>query len=527
MKSSNQFSASIILTGFMGTGKSSVGREIARRLGRPFVDMDDEIERRVGKTIANLFAEDGEAKFREIESNLCSELSRRDGLVIATGGGTLVNAENRRRMLVCGPLFCLTADIETILTRLAAANDRPLLNVADRRAEIVRLLDQRRDAYAAIPRQIDTTYLTVDEIATHVIAQSFSILLPVHHPEGSYPIHIGTGLLALSGELVKPKLRSERVAVVTNPTVGALHADRLLDGLRSAGLAPFLCTIPDGEQYKTLNTLASLYDQFVAGGLDRSGAVLALGGGVVCDVAGFAAATFMRGLPVIQIPTTLLAMVDASVGGKTAVDLPQGKNLVGAFKQPALVLIDPSVLDTLPGEEIASGMAELIKHGVLADAELFQELASGMPTAWMRQIARSLLVKIDVVEQDPFEQGRRAVLNLGHTIGHALEQLSGYTMRHGEAVSVGMVAAAEIAVALDKAETSLPKQIARVLAVHHLPTTCPPFAADAIWAAMQHDKKKQGQTLRWVLPCQIGRVEIVHGVPRETVIRVLKSMGAQ
>jgi 3-dehydroquinate synthase len=306
-----------------------------------------------------------------------------------------------------------------------------------------------------------------------------------------------------------------------------LHADRLLDSLRSAGLAPFLCTIPDGEQHKTLDTLASLYDQFVTGRLDRSGAVLALGGGVVCDVAGFAAATFMRGLPVIQIPTTLLAMVDASVGGKTAVDLPQGKNLVGAFKQPALVLIDPSVLDTLPAEEIASGMAELIKHGVLADAELFQELVSDMPPAWTRQIARSLLVKIDVVEQDPFERGQRAVLNLGHTTGHALEQLSGYRMRHGEAVSIGMVVAAEIAVALNKAATNLPEQIARVLTAHHLPTRCPPFAAETIWEAMQHDKKKQGQTLRWVLPCQIGRVEIVNGVPRETVIRVLKSMGAQ
>ncbi len=516
----------IILTGFMGSGKSSVGREVARRLNRPFVDMDGEIERRAGKAISRLFAEDGEAKFREIEADLCAELSRRDGLVIATGGGALVDAGNRRRMIACGPAFCLTAGVDTLLARLAAAQDRPLLDVTDRRAEIERLLAGRQEAYAAIPRQIDTTDLAVDEIAARVIEQAFSILLTVNHPGGRYPIHIGAGLLDQLGELVKPWSKTGAVAVVSNPTVGALYRDRVLDALRAAGLSPFSCTMPDGEQYKTLDTLAFLYDQMLDGGLDRSGAVLALGGGVVCDVAGFAAATFMRGLPVIQAPTTLLAMVDASVGGKTAVDRPQGKNLVGAFKQPGLVVIDPDVLGTLPAGEVASGMAELIKHGVLADEELFEELAhervsTGSTGPWARWIARSLQVKIDVVEQDPFECGLRATLNLGHTTAHALEQLSGFTLRHGEAVSIGMVAAARIAVALDKADPVLPEQIARVLQAHGLPVECPPFDPDAIWAAMHRDKKKQGQTLRWVLPRRIGEVEMVDGVPREVVLAVL------
>ncbi|MBN1935068.1 MAG: bifunctional shikimate kinase/3-dehydroquinate synthase, partial [Anaerolineae bacterium] len=432
----------IVLTGFMGTGKTSVGREAARRLGRPFVDMDVEIEKRAGKAISRIFAEDGEAKFRGIEADLCAKLSHRDGLVIATGGGALIDPDNRRRMMACGPVFCLTTGADTLLARLAAAQDRPLLDVADRKAEIERLLAGRQDAYAAIPRQIDTTHLSVDEIVARVVEQAFSILLPVRHPGGSYPIHIGSGLLNKLGELVRPISKTGAVAVVTNPTVGALYRDRVLDTLRAAGLSPFFCTMPDGEQYKTLGTLASLYDQMIDGGLDRGGAVLALGGGVVCDVTGFAAATFMRGLPVIQAPTTLLAMVDASVGGKTAVDLPQGKNLVGAFKQPSLVAIDPDVLSTLPAGEVASGMAELIKHGVLADVELFEELASARmetcPTKnattfngraafhsrhlppWSRWIARSLQVKIDVVEQDPFERGLRAVLNLGHTTAHAL-----------------------------------------------------------------------------------------------------------
>jgi 3-dehydroquinate synthetase len=249
---------------------------------------------------------------------------------------------------------------------------------------------------------------------------------------------------------------------------------------------------------------------------------------VTCDVAGFAAATYMRGLPVIQVPTTLLSMVDASVGGKTAVDLPQGKNLVGAFKQPALVAIDPDVLDTLPPPEVASGMAELIKHGVLADVELFKELASGPPkrNAWPRAIARSLQVKIEVVEEDPYEHGRRAILNLGHTAGHALEQLSGYRMRHGEGVSIGMMVAARIAVQLGLADVGLPGRVAGALVSHSLPIKCPPMDADAVWAAMGRDKKKRGKSLRWILPREIGTVEIVADVPQEVVVRVLRGMGA-
>jgi 3-dehydroquinate synthetase len=232
---------------------------------------------------------------------------------------------------------------------------------------------------------------------------------------------------------------------------------------------------------------------------------------------------------VVQVPTTLLAMVDASVGGKTAVDLPEGKNLVGAFKQPAAVAIDPDVLRTLPPREVASGMAELIKHGVLADPALFAALEAGPPDAgdWYRWIARSLLVKIEVVEEDPYEQGQRAMLNLGHTAGHAIEQLSGFELRHGEAVSIGMVAAAELAVAQGLAGAALPARIGAALAAHDLPVRCPPLDGEAIWEMMGRDKKKRGRELRWVLPSAIGQVEIVSDVPRTTVLSVLRQLGAE
>jgi shikimate kinase/3-dehydroquinate synthase len=519
----------IVITGFMGTGKSSVGREVARRLDRPFVDMDVEIEARAGKAISEIFQGDGEPAFRAIEAQLCRELSQQRGLVIATGGGALVNPGNRRRMMACGPVFCLSSDVDQILARLAQAQDRPLLDVADRRLEIERLLADRQEAYATIPRQIDTTSLAVDKVAAQVIGQAISVLLPVSYPGGSYPIHVGRGILGHIGELVRDAARGERVAVVTNPTVAHWYLDPVLTSLDEVGLRPTFCLMPDGEAHKTLSTLSDLYDQFVDHGLDRGSTVLALGGGVTCDVAGFTAATYMRGVPVVQVPTTLLAMVDASVGGKTAVDLPQGKNLVGAFKQPALVAVDPAVLDTLPEAEIASGMAELIKHGILADAELFEALEATRPGAddWVRWIARSLQVKIDVVEQDPFEGGLRAVLNLGHTVGHALEQLSGFSLRHGEAVSIGLVAAARIAVVLGLAEPGLPARVTAAMVTHGLPVACPPYAPDEIWETMGRDKKKRGQSLRWVLPHAIGAIEIVEDVPRDVVTGVLLSMGAK
>ena len=528
----------IILTGFMGTGKTVVGREIARRLGRPFVDMDAEIEARAGKSIPRIFAEDGEDTFRQMETSLCEELGTQRGLVIATGGGALVDPTNRAKMMMrSGSIVCLTCDVDEILRRVNGEGnpDRPLLNVADPRTEVERLLEMRHEAYRAIPWQVDTTGLSVEEVATRVIEVAGVITLPVRYPGGEYPIHIGDGLLAHIGEALRAAGVPEdsRVAVVSNPVVAPLYGAQVTDALRMIGFRPFACSMPDGEQHKTLATASALYGQFLAGGLDRSGTVLSLGGGVTGDVAGFAAATFMRGVRLVQVPTTLLAMADASVGGKTGVDLPQGKNLVGAFKQPALVVIDPAVLATLRVEEIRSGMAEVIKHGVIGAPDLFAELETGTRTlaSWWKGdgatwLTHSLRVKIAVVEKDPFEQGRRAVLNLGHTVAHGLEKLSDFSLRHGEAVSIGMVAAARIAAELGRTAPALADRIEAILALWELPVRCPPFDANLIWEAMAYDKKKRGRALRWVLPRAIGDVEINEDIPQEVVKSILRNLGA-
>jgi shikimate kinase/3-dehydroquinate synthase len=531
-------SPNLILTGFMATGKTIVGREVARRLGRRFVDMDAEIEARTDKSVPHIFAQDGEGAFRRIETALCRELSAQTGLVIATGGGAMVDPANRAAMMRGGTVVCLTCHGDEILRRVSEGNeDRPLLQGTDPRAEIERLLAARREAYAAIPWQVDTTALSPDQVADRVIQFARVVTLPVRYPHGEHPIHVGDGLLAHVGGALRAAGVPEgsRVAVVSNPIVAKLYGPQVEASLRSVGFLPFACSIPDGEPHKTLTTVAALYDQFLAAeraapALDRSGTVLSLGGGVTGDIAGFAAASFMRGVRFVQVPTTILAMADASVGGKVGVDLPQGKNLVGAFKQPVAVVMDPLVLATLSEEEVRSGMAEVIKHGIIGAPDLLAELEAATPNARhpisTSLLAQSLQVKIRVVETDPYEQGHRAVLNLGHTVGHGLERLSDFSLRHGEAVAIGMVAASRIALELGRADRSLSDRIEAILQAWGLPVRCPPYDADAIWEAMTHDKKRRGRTLRWVLPYAIGHVEIVEDVPQAVVKSVLQDLGA-
>jgi 3-dehydroquinate synthase len=543
----------IILTGFMGTGKTAVGQAVAERLGRWFVDMDAVIERRAGKPVSAIFAQDGEPAFRRMEADLCRELAGEHNLVIATGGGALISEDNRMALGQSGLLICLHAPVDAILARLDGADDRPLLAGSERQARVEALLAQRAAAYAAIPHHIDTDGLSVEQVAERVIrlAQWVGpgpVRIPVSYPGGGYEILIGDGLLVEMGRaMLDAGLRPGRCAVVSQPAIVAAHAGRLVDGLREAGFDPAVIEMPDGEAHKTLATAAGLYDAFVAAGLDRRSPVLALGGGVVGDVAGYAAATYLRGVPFVQVPTSLLAMVDASVGGKTGVDLPQGKNLVGAFKQPALVVIDPETLKTLPSDEFRSGLAEVVKAGMIGDPGLFEamegrrgEVSSPSPTnapppkggetpplRLPDLIARAVRVKVAVVQEDPFEQGRRAVLNLGHTFGHAYETLSGYQLRHGEAVSIGLAAATRLAARLALCEPVLVERVETLLGRLGLPTRAQGFSPKQVLAAMATDKKRVGRELRFVLPRTIGDVDVFDKVSHDDVLAVLHELTRQ
>lgn len=531
-------SRNLILTGFMGTGKSALGAETARRLGRRFLDMDTEIEARAGKPIPRIFAEDGESAFRRMEEALCAELAEQHGLVIATGGGTLIDRRNRERMASTGTVVCLTCSVGELLRRLngEGRSSRPLLATDDPRAEIARLLEARREAYSCFPWQLDTTALSIGEATARVVELAGVITLTVRSPGGGYAIHIGTGLLSHVGDALRAAdaPTGGRVAVVSDPAVFPLYGAHVEQGLQSAGYRTIACPLADGEREKTLSAVRSLYDRFLDAGLDRSDTVLSVGGGLTGDVAGFAAATYLRGVRFVQVPTTLLAMVDASIGGKTGVNLPRGKNLVGAFKQPALVLVDPKVLSSLPDEEFRCGVAETIKHGIIGDPALFEDLASG-PTdqrAWssgegVARIERAMRVKIRVVEADPLETGQRAVLNLGHTVAHALEAASDYSLRHGEAVSIGIAAATRVAVALGSAEGELIERVEATLRRWGLPIRCPDTPIGALESAMGVDKKRAPGGLRWILPRRIGAVVLTDDVPARLVRATLLELGAR
>lgn len=355
--------------------------------------------------------------------------------------------------------------------------------------------------------------------------------LSVRTPGGSYPILIGPRLRHRLGELLHGRGYRPLALVVTDSNAGPLYSGDVAQALRAGGFTPRVITVPAGEKHKTLTTVHTLYQAFLEASIDRQTPVLALGGGVVGDMAGFAAATILRGVPFIQVPTTLLAMVDASVGGKTGVDLPQGKNLVGAFKFPDLVVADTETLRTLPQVEVACGMAEVIKHGLIGDASLLEHiLRRGIPDP-ADLVARAVQVKIAVVEEDPFEEGRRAVLNLGHTFAHALERVTDYALLHGQAVALGLVASAHLGVILGRTDPALPNTVRRLLHRARLPqhwrdlphSGPPPAPADVI-AAMGTDKKRAAGRLRFVIPEREGQVTVASDVSRQAVEQALETV---
>lgn len=351
--------------------------------------------------------------------------------------------------------------------------------------------------------------------------------ISVPTPEGTYPILVGGGLLAQVGTLVTTLCSGAKVcALITNPRVGGLHTAPVAESLRAAGFEPRVIEIPEGETFKTLDTVRTIYDQLIDAQLDRRSIIFALGGGVVGDMAGFAAATFLRGVPFVQVPTTLLAMVDASIGGKVAVDHPRGKNLIGAFKPPRAVIVDPETLTTLPEPELRAGMAEVVKHAVIGDVELFDLLEHGDRRSVIGDwLARAIQVKVDIVARDPYERGERAKLNLGHTFGHALEKLSNYEMRHGDAVAIGLVGAARLAARRNVCDAALATRIENLLRAIGQPTRVPrEMSADAIFRAMQTDKKRVGAQLRFILPRALGDVVIVGDVTREEVVSAVEGL---
>jgi 3-dehydroquinate synthase len=540
----------LILAGFMGVGKSTVGRLCAQQLGYGFVDTDVEIERRAGQSIAQIFASQGEAHFRAYEAALVHELAQREKLVIATGGGMIVNDANRAALLRAGVCVALGASADEILARIGpnATALRPMLQGdAGPKARVAQLLRERAPKYAELHYTINTTGLTPVQVVDRVVGliKKEHTRIAVNVPEGKrYDIVLGFGLLRSLGHMLAGRGYSRPCAVVGDENTAPLWSGRVLQALADAGLQGFVHTMPAGEAHKHLQSAAAMYAAFAAQGMERGSAVIALGGGVVGDVVGFAAATYLRGVPLIQVPTSLLAMADSSIGGKVGVDTAFGKNLVGAFKQPELVVIDLDCLQTLPAVELRCGLAEIIKAGLIKGGGDWDEVRSWGDDGMGRLsntlppqplIASSLLkaihLKREVVEEDPYENGRRALLNLGHTFGHGIEAWSQFDIKHGEAVSLGLVCALRASHQLGLCDGALVSDVMRVLQSVGLPTSLAAFPqlqarydVAAIWQIMQSDKKKKGGQVRFVLIRQPGDCFVSDAVTPELALETLMSV---
>lgn len=348
--------------------------------------------------------------------------------------------------------------------------------------------------------------------------------------ERSYPIHIGTGLLA-NAELLKAHLPKKRVAIVTNTTVAPLYLERLKQTLREIGVQSVEIILPDGEVYKTAETLNLIYDALLAHRCERSTPLIALGGGVIGDMTGFAAACYLRGVPFIQIPTTLLSQVDSSVGGKTGINHPLGKNMIGAFYQPQLVLADIATLDTLPDKELSAGLAEVIKYGLIRDLPFLEWLEENMEKLLARDtdalqyaVLRSCQNKAEVVAADERESGERALLNLGHTFGHAIESGMGYgNWLHGEGVAAGTIMAADLSQRLGWISGQDVARIRSLFLRANLPVVAPDLGVEKYLDYMGHDKKVEGGKLRFVLLRRVGQAELVSDVPVALLLQTLES----
>jgi 3-dehydroquinate synthase len=531
----------IFLVGLMGAGKTTIGRMLARKLGLEFIDSDHEIERRTGASIPWIFEIEGEASFRRREADVIRDLTARDGIVLATGGGAILDAGSRALLQERGTVVYLRASVNSILARTAHDKNRPLLQTANPRARLDELTAVREPLYREIAHiVVDTGRPNVQSMVQTILAQlsaraaavpaamtPTSQTLNVDLGDRSYPIVIGAGVLSDPAELER-HIPGRNVAIVTNTTVAPLYLEKVAGPLRAAGRQVLEIVLPDGEEHKTWTSLMAVFDALLANKCDRKTTLVALGGGVVGDLTGYAAASYMRGVPFVQVPTTLLSQVDSSVGGKTGINHPLGKNMIGAFYQPRAVLADTAALDTLPDRELSAGLAEVIKHGAIIDPALFEYVEHNVQLLRTRDraalahvVARSCEIKSDIVRQDEREGGLRAILNFGHTFGHAIENGLGYGQwLHGEAVGCGMVMAADLSQRLGYIDGATVERIRAVVAAAGLPVTAPDLGPARWIELMEVDKKNEGGAIKFILLKPLGQA-VIEPVPQDLLLATL------
>ena len=535
----------VVLVGLPGSGKSAVGRRLASRHGATFVDLDDRIEQEAGARVPAIFAEEGEAGFRARERQAIGGLGPADatselGRVIAPGGGAIVDPRNRWGLYRGRLVLWLDGRPEVLAQRLRRSpNVRPLIAGRDPIGTLRELAESRARFYAAGRRIAGTAEVaTVVDAADAQVAAARAdsrlvggtVLLRAETRIGR--IVVGEDIAVGSIEDALDALGATRAIVVSEPGAWAAAGEAIAGALAASGRHVERLMLPQGEAAKTMATVESAARELARLRVERREPLVAIGGGALGDAVGFLAATYLRGVPIVHVPTTLIGQVDSALGGKTAIDLPEGKNLVGAFHQPAAVVIDIALLATLPERERRAGLTEVVKMAVLGDERLFELLetsgeaiANGDRAAFEQgavaeAVERAAWAKVEVVVADERDAGGRLALNLGHSIGHAVEAAGGYRdLRHGEAVAVGLRAACRIGVALGVTPAERAARVERLLDRLGLGRDLLPYSIEAVEDALGTDKKHAGGRLRWVLPTESSST-IRDDVPDALVARV-------
>lgn len=535
-------SGNIVLVGMMGAGKTTVGRMLAKQLGKTFIDSDEEIQKRTGVKISHIFDVEGEEGFRQRESCVIQDLVKLDNIVLATGGGAVLKPDNRAALQANGIVIYLKSGVHDLWQRTRHDHNRPLLQTANPRARLQELFEQRDPIYSAVADHVihtgkQSVQILIARLIKKISAQDqprqaihTMQTLNVGLAERSYQIHIGQNLIGRIDLLLK-HIPRKRVAIVSNTTVAPLYLERLSTALAASGIQVQPIILPDGEQYKNSESLNTIYDALLSNRCERNTPLIALGGGVIGDLTGFAAASYLRGVPFIQIPTTLLAQVDSSVGGKTGINHPLGKNMVGAFYQPQVVLADVTTLNTLSDKELRAGIAEVIKYGLIRDLPFLEWLEQNIekllqrdPEALQYAIVRSCQNKAEVVGADERESGERALLNLGHTFGHAIENAMGYGVwLHGEAVAAGTIMAADLSRRLGWLTQQDVERTKKLFTRSGLPVQGPRLGTEKYMQLMGLDKKVADGKIRFILLKALGQAVITDEVPIELLGQTLES----
>ncbi|MCC7283457.1 MAG: 3-dehydroquinate synthase [Acetobacteraceae bacterium] len=534
-----------MLIGLMGAGKSAIGKRLAARLGLGFHDADAEIEQAAGMTVAEIFARLGEAAFRDGERRVIARLLAGPPMVIAAGGGAFMDAATRAVARRHATTIWLRVPLPILVRRVSGREGRPLLAGKDPAAVLSRLSQLRNPIYAEADIIVDCTDEPADGTTSRVQAALAQHTppqrVPVELDARRYEVLIGPGLIGRAGAHAASLLRGRRAVLVADRTVAGLCLPALRQGLAETGFECIEAIVPAGEASKSLPALEQVLRAALSGGIDRRTAVFGIGGGVVGDLAGFAAAVLLRGLDFVQVPTTLLAQVDSSVGGKTGINMPEGKNLVGAFHQPKLVLADTLVLASLPRRELAAGYAEIFKAGLIGDPALARwceanapRLLAADPATLAEAVAAAVAFKAAVVAADEFErdpEGGRALLNLGHTFAHAFEAEFAFdgTLLHGEAVALGLCLAFALSARLGLCSEGVAAWVQAHIAAAGLPATLAflprPVSAARLIGHMRKDKKVRDGRMVFILARGIGQAFVATDVEEQAVRALLLDEG--